>query len=134
MDIHKAIKSRRERKGWSQTDLAAAVSRLEGSSKVLAWQTVQQWENGGSAPKRARLGYVAEALGCTVEELMGLQQPAAAVDLDEPIDWRTTAYEAADAHPDKEIRDLLLDFCDRVDAKVKRLEAARLERAKTHTA
>ena len=37
---------------------------------VKAWQTIQQWENGGTAPKRKRLEQVAEALDVTVEYLL----------------------------------------------------------------
>ncbi len=38
---------------------------------VSAWQTVQQWEReGGTAPKRARLSAVAEALNTTPEYLL----------------------------------------------------------------
>jgi transcriptional regulator with XRE-family HTH domain len=70
MSIHEQIKRRREAKGWSHATLAAKVSELEGAKKPLAWQTVQQWENGGSAPKRTRLGYVAKALGCTESDLL----------------------------------------------------------------
>lgn len=38
---------------------------------VTAWQTVQQWEReGGTAPKRERLGAVAQALQTTPEDLL----------------------------------------------------------------
>jgi transcriptional regulator with XRE-family HTH domain len=77
MSIHEEIKRRREARGWSHHQLAAEVSRLEGGTKTLAWQTVQQWENGSTAPKRTRMAHVAAALGCTVEELMGGTRPAA---------------------------------------------------------
>lgn len=69
MSIHEAIKARRETLEWSQTKLAEEVSAREGLAKPLAWQTVQQWENGVSAPARKRLSFVAEALGLTLEQL-----------------------------------------------------------------
>jgi transcriptional regulator with XRE-family HTH domain len=69
MSIHEAIKARRLALEWSQERLAAAVSELEGLTKPLAWQTVQQWENGVSAPARKRLPHVAAALGLTLQEL-----------------------------------------------------------------
>lgn len=72
MSIHEAIKGRREALGWSQTKLAEEVSSREGLPKPLAWQTVQQWENGVSAPTRKRLPFVASALGLTIEELTTL--------------------------------------------------------------
>jgi phage repressor protein C with HTH and peptisase S24 domain len=43
--------------------LAEKVSEIEGLAKPLSWQTVQQWENGTSAPKRKRLATVAKLLG-----------------------------------------------------------------------
>lgn len=72
MSIHEAIKARREALEWSQTKLADEVSAREGLTKPLAWQTVQQWENGVSAPARKRLPHVASALGLTLEQLTGL--------------------------------------------------------------
>lgn len=69
MNIHQEIKRRREALGWSQERLAKEVSAREGG-KPLSWQTVQQWENGSTGPRRARLAFVAEALGCRPEELL----------------------------------------------------------------
>lgn len=57
---------------WSQTKLAEEVSAREGLTKPLAWQTVQQWENGVSAPTRKRLPHVAAALGLSLEQLTAL--------------------------------------------------------------
>ena len=72
MSIHQNIKTRRERKQWSQARLAEVVSELESRSKPLSWQTVQQWEReDGTRPSSKRLQYVAKALGCTVSELVG---------------------------------------------------------------
>lgn len=62
MNIHQTINQARLAKGWSMERLAEEVSRLEGLKKPLAWQTVQQWENGNSAPKRKRLAIVLQAL------------------------------------------------------------------------
>ena len=44
-------------------DLAAAVG-------LRSWQSVQQWENGKTAPNRNRLGRVAKALKTTNEYLV----------------------------------------------------------------
>lgn len=63
MNIHEAIKEARIAKGWSQTQLADAVSKAEGLKRPLVYQTVQQWESGGSAPKRTRLATVIDILG-----------------------------------------------------------------------
>lgn len=59
--IHERIAAYRRRKELSLEGLAALVG--------VSWQTVQQWENGKTAPKRQRMEQVAEALGVTVNEL-----------------------------------------------------------------
>ncbi|SIT28219.1 Phage repressor protein C, contains Cro/C1-type HTH and peptisase s24 domains [Achromobacter sp. MFA1 R4] len=59
--IHKRIKDLREKLGLSMEQLAERVP--------VSWQTVQQWENGKTAPKRARLEAVAKALNTTSEYL-----------------------------------------------------------------
>ncbi|PND34554.1 peptidase S24 [Achromobacter pulmonis] len=59
--IHKRIKDLREKLGLSMEQLADRVR--------VSWQTVQQWENGKTAPKRARLEAVAKALNTTPEYL-----------------------------------------------------------------
>ena len=70
LDIHRAIKKRREALGLSMQELGASVAKLEGREKPLSWQTVQQWENGTSAPKRTRLEHVANALKTTPHDLI----------------------------------------------------------------
>jgi phage repressor protein C with HTH and peptisase S24 domain len=62
MNIHARIKAAREKKGLSMEQLGDIVG--------VAWQTVQQWENGKTAPKRKRLDNVAAALDTTVEQLL----------------------------------------------------------------
>lgn len=59
--IHKRIKDLREKLGLSMEQLADRIP--------VSWQTVQQWENGKTAPKRARLEAVAKALNTTPEYL-----------------------------------------------------------------
>lgn len=63
MSIHELIKQARINKGWSMERLALEINAVEGKKKPLAWQTIQQWENGNSAPKRLRLATVAQVLG-----------------------------------------------------------------------
>lgn len=67
----------REGAGLTQAELAARVSALEQLARPLSWQAVQQWEQeDGTAPKRKRLQFVAEALGTTVERLVaGVEEP-----------------------------------------------------------
>jgi transcriptional regulator with XRE-family HTH domain len=62
MDIHEQIKAGRERRKWSMERLAKEISDAEQLTKPLAWQTVQQWENGTSAPKRTRMALVRRLL------------------------------------------------------------------------
>jgi len=74
MSIHTAIRQRRKALALSMQALADKVSRLEGLPKPLGYQAVQQWEKeeerGGTAPKRTRLPYVAQALQTTVKDLV----------------------------------------------------------------
>lgn len=73
MDIHQQIKTARERKGWSMERLASEVSKAEELKKPLSWQTVQQWENGASAPKRTRMEVVRRLLA--LDDLAGPPEP-----------------------------------------------------------
>jgi phage repressor protein C with HTH and peptisase S24 domain len=61
MTIHQRIKELREKKELSMEALAALVG--------VAYQTVQQWESGKTAPQRKRLASVADALNTTPEYL-----------------------------------------------------------------
>lgn len=60
--IHDRIKDRREELGLSMEALAAKCG--------VQWQTVQQWENGSTAPARSRHKKVAAALGMSVKWLL----------------------------------------------------------------
>jgi len=83
MSIHENIKSARLAKGWSMEQLAEAIASAEKSAKPLSWQTIQQWENGTTAPKRTRLKTVAEVLGVSQAELSGVESgDRALVELD----------------------------------------------------
>lgn len=73
MDIHTRIKALRTHLNLSHQQLADRISELEELKKPLSWQTVQQWENGKSAPKRSRLAFVAMALGVELPQLMGYE-------------------------------------------------------------
>ncbi|MDN8617831.1 XRE family transcriptional regulator [Variovorax ginsengisoli] len=65
------IKTARDARGWSMEKLAEEVSKAEGLTKPLAWQTVQQWEKeGGTAPKRKRMEIVARLLRIDVHALI----------------------------------------------------------------
>ncbi len=77
VDIHTRIKTRRTHLKLSFEQLAARVSELEGLAKPLAWQTVQQWENGTTVPRHRRLQHVAAALEIPLEDLMGTSAPSA---------------------------------------------------------
>jgi phage repressor protein C with HTH and peptisase S24 domain len=61
MTIHQRIKDLREEKGLSMEALGALVG--------VKYQTVQQWENGGTSPKRDRIQKLAHALHTTPEYL-----------------------------------------------------------------
>lgn len=55
------VRSRRETLGWSQTVLGQRV----GVSDVA----VRSWECGWAIPKANKLPTLAEALGCTIDDL-----------------------------------------------------------------
>jgi transcriptional regulator with XRE-family HTH domain len=62
-DIHSRIKALRSKKELSMEALAGKVG--------VTWQTIQQWEKpNGTAPKRSRLGKVAEVLETTTTYLL----------------------------------------------------------------
>lgn len=60
--IHARIKQLREGLSMSMEALAEAIG--------VSWQTVQQWENGKTAPKRKRLEDVASTLQTSVDFLL----------------------------------------------------------------
>lgn len=67
--IHKRIKERRQALELSMEDLAERVG-------VKSWQTVQQWENGSTAPSRKRMEAVATALQVSQSWLATGAEPA----------------------------------------------------------
>jgi transcriptional regulator with XRE-family HTH domain len=72
-NIHERIRMLRTSKDLSME----ALARLVG----VTWQTIQQWENGSTAPRRTRLQRVADTLGVTVERLLYGADIAHTVDL-----------------------------------------------------
>ena len=67
--IGQRIARLREAREMSMMDLATACK--------VSWQSVQQWENGKTAPSRKRAELVASKLGVTVGELMAGEKSAA---------------------------------------------------------
>ncbi|MDR5776253.1 MULTISPECIES: helix-turn-helix domain-containing protein [unclassified Caballeronia] len=62
MNIHEKIKHLRTEAKLSQKELGAALG--------VSYQTVQQWENGKSGPRRERMEEVAKALNTSAEYLL----------------------------------------------------------------
>lgn len=62
MSIHQKLKDLRVKKGLSLEQAGEAIG--------VSWQTVQQWENGKTAPKRTRLDKVASFYGVAASELL----------------------------------------------------------------
>ncbi len=83
--IHEAIRDRREALGLSMQDLALRVSEKEGRKKPLSWQTIQQWENGKSAPTRSRMPFVAEVLKSTAQKLLAGDSTPEQREVDQPV-------------------------------------------------
>lgn len=61
MSINTRIRQARERKNLNQSELARIIG--------VKPQTVQQWESGETAPRRARYKQLCDALGVTPEWL-----------------------------------------------------------------
>jgi len=129
MSIHEAIKARRTALGWSQMRLAGEVSKLENLDPPLTYATVQQWENGKSAPKRTRLKFVAQALGCEIGDLTGDAAPSP----NATLDWRTLALMIADQCPDPMTREAWTFFCQAVDDEFAKLSRKQKVREISHT-
>lgn len=68
--LNETIKTLRKRRGLSQEELAQHLHVVR--------QTVSKWENGSSVPDAAMLIRLAEALDCTVSELLGGSQATGA--------------------------------------------------------
>jgi transcriptional regulator with XRE-family HTH domain len=69
MTIHAELKAARLKKGMSMEQLAKLISEAENNPKPLAWQTIQQWESGRSAPKRTRLDVVKKILDMNTQTM-----------------------------------------------------------------
>jgi transcriptional regulator with XRE-family HTH domain len=80
--IHARIAARREQLGLSMEGLADLVG--------VSWQSVQQWENGSTIPRRHRMEKIANALMTTVMYLESGTDPTYA-----PV----RRIEARDAQP-----------------------------------
>lgn len=62
MSIHQKLKYLRLKKGLSLEQVGEAIG--------VSWQTIQQWENGKTAPKRTRLDKVAGYYGVSAAQLL----------------------------------------------------------------
>lgn len=57
--------------------LAQEISAAEGATKVLAWQTIQQWESGNTGPQRKRMQAVAQVLDLSLDQSLGVDATSA---------------------------------------------------------
>lgn len=62
-----------------------------------------------------------------------MREEATTAEDDARVDWRTLAMSIAAAHPHSDVREQLLDFCDRVDAQAAELKKLTDRRVKAHT-
>jgi transcriptional regulator with XRE-family HTH domain len=132
MTIHDVIAARRKALDLSQKDLADRISALEGNAKPLAWQTVQQWENGSSAPKRSRLPFVAQALGIPTSTLQGTEdtaltglkaaEPAKAYDW--PFRFDRARFDRLDERDKGAVERAAVDMLERIEAELVKRHAA----------
>ena len=70
MKIAAIIKEARINKDMTQMNLADAMG--------VSYQAVSNWERGNSMPDIAKLEDLCRVLGLTVEQLLGMEHPAAA--------------------------------------------------------
>lgn len=70
MSIAKRIKQARIEKNMTQLQLADAMG--------VSYQAVSNWERGNSMPDISKLADLCQTLGITVNELLGMEEPAAA--------------------------------------------------------
>jgi phage repressor protein C with HTH and peptisase S24 domain len=89
--IHERIKELREKRGLTME----AVGELVG----VSWQTVQQWENGSTAPRRNRIPRVADALNTTPEYLLFGEPKASSEGQTMPPARSEANAEKASVHP-----------------------------------
>lgn len=71
MSIHQKLKDLRINKGLSLQQAGEGIG--------VVWQTIQQWENGSTAPKRTRLEKVAAFYGIDLLELLNADQSSVTV-------------------------------------------------------
>lgn len=64
--LHKNLKSLREQKGITQTELGAVAN--------ASIKTVQNWESGKTEPKVSELILMAKKLGVSIAELVGEEE------------------------------------------------------------
>ena len=110
MDIFDRISAQLSARGLTQADL----SRMTGISSGL----ISQWKKRSQQPSMKKLKLVADALGMTVDELMGGDPPAA----EGPVAARTgperrlllLSRRAADL-PEEEYEKLLKNFEETID-------------------
>lgn len=69
MNTIDGIKKNRCALGLTQAELAERVSVTQSQ--------VAQWERGAAMPSAAKLPLLAEALGCTIDDLFGRSPPEA---------------------------------------------------------
>lgn len=51
-------------------DLGLSMAQVAKACGVKAWQTVQQWENGETEPRRSRIAALSAVLQCSEESLL----------------------------------------------------------------
>lgn len=61
------IKEKRKAKGWNQSKLAKVTG--------YAVTTLQGWESGNHEPRACALADLADAFGCSLDELVGREPP-----------------------------------------------------------
>lgn len=118
--IHERIKDARIKKGLSMK----ALGELLG----VNWQTIQQWENGSTAPKRTRLTKVAEFFGITEQFLLNGEEQGDHVQV-ALIDIKASAGKGKIVFSEDESKGLMFrrDYLERVAGKNSKVAAFHVE-------
>lgn len=89
METKDVIRSMRLRLGLTEQQLADRIGVSRGS--------IQQWEKGTTAPKRANRGAVAAALGISVTELVAPANAASTIRVNEDVRGYTLTVQSVDS-------------------------------------
>ncbi len=118
--IARKIKQARIDKNMTQMNLADAMG--------VSYQAVSNWERGNSMPDIAKLGDLCQVLGLSVNELLGMEEPAAKAAAKAMEQQEMTIEELAEVAPMLKPSEVK----EQVKARKKKLDLARIANLAPH--